>query len=245
MQNKTSRNDCWDRSGSSHNTLSGRIRVMEYVKSISNNPKSQEIVIIGKRFNRLTVVELSETVGNDGTYFWNCRCDCGRMVAIRGTCLRTGHTKSCGCLRNEKLFNRSYKHGHAHRGEISRTYNCWTDMKKRCTVKNSQNYRFYGGRGITVCDRWTNSFENFMEDMGECPEGLSLDRINPNGNYEPENCRWVSMEIQHKNTRRGIFLEHQGCLMNLSDWAKETNINYRTLLSRLHKGKSVKEILSR
>jgi hypothetical protein len=146
----------------------------------------RRIDLIGKRFGRLVVTAY------EGDAKWSCTCDCGTRVDVRGERLRGGNTKSCGCLR--KI--RAIKHGM--RG--SREYNSWRGMKDRCTNPNHVFYKYYGGRGITICEEWL-SFEGFFVDMGTCPPGCSLDRIDPNRNYEPANCRWAPKKLQAQNQR--------------------------------------------
>jgi hypothetical protein len=138
---------------------------------------------------------------NNGRAVWLCQCDCGNFHKTTGDLLRSGHTKSCGCLRNRKATI----HGHATRKFGSTpTYKSWESAKFRVTNSNFKYWKDYGERGITMCDRWLNSFEAFLEDMGEKPDGLTLDRINTNGNYEPGNCRWATWKEQVANRRNTI-----------------------------------------
>lgn len=139
----------------------------------------------------------------DGCVIWLCSCVCGGLTNVRSSTLRDGRSKSCGCLILDQCRNRPnrLKHGHNAVGKRSRTYSCWGDMIKRCTNPKAGNYVYYGGRGIKVCDRW-RSFENFLADMGECPNGLSIDRIDNDGNYELSNCHWATALEQARNKRR-------------------------------------------
>ena len=123
----------------------------------------------------------------------------------------------------------TFRHGHKTRGSKTPEYTSWLGMKRRCFVPHGADYHLYGGRGITVCDRWNDDFVNFLEDMGRRPKGHSLDRINPNGNYEPSNCRWASVDEQCNNKRTSLFVEAYGEVRTITQWAKHLNIKYNRM----------------
>src|SRR5215471_11257805 len=166
---------------------------------------------LGQRYGRLTVISLIGRWGRragDRRVLWLCRCDCGKEKRVASENLHKGCVQSCGCLRSET--NRAklsslvrIKHGHALHGKRSREYNVWTSMRARCAVSTLACFKYYGGRGIKVCDRWDpkrgGSFANFLADMGPRPEDASLDRINVDGDYEPNNCRWATSREQARN----------------------------------------------
>lgn len=184
---------------------------------------SRLIDLTGKRFGRLTVIKrLSE---KNGSPTWLCLCDCGNMKVIGGNFLRNGTSTSCGCL--VKI----------HGGTKSRLYHIWLGMKSRCY--NPKNYRFddYGNRGITVCDKWKynfNAFSKWAKENGY-RDDLSIDRIDNNGNYCPENCRWATPKEQANNRRNNLFITYKGERHTLSEWALILNMSFSTLAHRLYK----------
>ena|SRR5690348_8244990 len=163
---------------------------------------TKRLNLAGKRFGRLVVLEYRGSNKYHDS-IWLCKCDCGNTVTIRGFTLRlsNGATKSCGCLRRDIQRQAHLRHGHQRRGMETPTHFSWRAMMARCSNPRFHQFKDYGGRGILVCERW-KQFENFLADMGERPHGLTLDRINNDGNYEPENCRWATRKQQNSNTRR-------------------------------------------
>jgi hypothetical protein len=152
---------------------------------------------IGDVFHRLTIIDTAEAFKRSGTRFL-CRCECGNERVVKQSHLRAETIKSCGCLISEITAKRNASHGKSK----TRIYNIWASMKARCFNPKKDKYKYYGGRGVTVCERWRNSFENFLADMGEPPSARhSIDRINNDGNYEPSNCRWATPLEQAHNKR--------------------------------------------
>lgn len=159
-------------------------------------PKDPRFInLTREKFNKLVVESYAGKRNN--AHYWNCICDCGNKKAIPGSNIKNGQAKSCGCLRIEATTKRLTTHGKSR----TPTYNIWCSMRERCSNEKVKNYHRYGGRGVKVCARWENSFESFYFDMGEKPEGLSIDRIDNNGNYEPGNCKWSTNCEQSSNRR--------------------------------------------
>lgn len=193
--------------------------------------------IIGKKFNRLTVLGLDAIIDNRRHLL--CKCDCGNTAIVARNKLVTGHTRSCGCLQIEKIVTFNYKHGMAR----TPTHNSYSSMIQRCYDKGNNSYPNYGGRGIKVCEEWLGDlgFNNFYASMKERPTNTTLDRIDNNGNYSPENCRWSTKETQEKNKRSTYNIEYKGEIKCLSDWAKIFNRSYVTIKYRLEHGWSVED----
>jgi len=185
------------------------------------------IDLAGQRFGRLTVVSRAKN-SKEGSSRWNCECDCGGTTMASCHDLRSGHTRSCGCLSRDRAREAHLSHGMCG----TSTHGIWKTMRQRCMNPNNPGYKNYGDRGITVCERW-DKFENFYEDMGERPKGMSIDRRDNNGNYCPENCSWDTRKNQSRNTRRTILIEYQGKTQCMKAWSEELGIKYMTLWYRL------------
>ena len=197
------------------------------------------IDLTGQKFNRLEVLEFVEVKKKFS--YWLCRCDCGNEVIVRGNDLKSGKTQSCGCFCREFSKKRFTKHGMRY----TKIYSTWLNMKNRCENPNDKRHPQYGGRGIKVCERWHN-FENFYDDVSKLPhfgeKGYSLDRIDVDGDYCPENCRWANAKEQARNTHKNIFVEYNGIKMALSEASEKSGIFYQTLHQRYKRGKRGDEL---
>lgn len=176
----------------------------------------RRIKALGERYGRLIVSD-EACPSSDGCRRVQCQCDCGNSAIIALRLLRSGRTQSCGCLRAQKRQVARLVHGHAGRSRTAE-YRAWAKMLERCRNPRAKHYELYGGRGITVCERWAKSFEAFLSDIGQRPSHKhSLDRIDPNGNYEPENCRWATTTEQARNTRRTRLITVNGQATTIPD----------------------------
>lgn len=194
------------------------------------------LIPAGTRFGRLTVVEQAPK-DRWRAIRWICRCDCGATTIADGSGLRRGCPKSCGCLIADTAIARSLRHGETRKGARSVEWSAWSSMIYWCHQPGNRFYYNYGGRGIVVCDRWRMAFENFLQDMGRKPSpSQSLERIDNNGPYSPENCRWADSKSQGRNRRISTILEHNGERMALSVWAERVGIPARLLSTRIHNG---------
>jgi hypothetical protein len=185
----------------------------------------------GKEFGRLTVIAGAGRLGADRRRAWLCRCVCGAERTVLQKHLVSGHTSSCGCLKGLKRT----RHGHRCRGVSSKTYDAWASMTQRCYDPKCDSYQLYGGRGIRVCDRWRD-FACFLEDMGERPEGMSLDRFpDADGDYRPGNARWATAIQQANNKRNNVRITHGGRTLTIAEWSRETGIPFFCIYARLFK----------
>lgn len=183
------------------------------------------IDLTGQKFGLLTVIKKTDKKCS-GKIVWECLCYCGNMVEVTGNHLRSGNVKSCGCIMKT----------HGHSGGIGKkpsdTYTCWRNMIQRCYNNKNKRYKDYGGRGITVCEEWKD-FTNFLSDMGERPNGKSIDRINVNGNYEPANCRWATTKEQQNNIRNNRKVVYKGKTLTITELAEIFDIDRYVLYARL------------
>jgi hypothetical protein len=190
----------------------------------------------GQRFGRLTAESRAENMGEgrSAKARWNCRCECGNVTVVFAHALKSGNTTSCGCLKQETCVTNG-KLKRRHGMTKSRTWVSWDSMLQRCENRKHKSYKNYGGRGITICDRW-HTFENFHADMGDAPEGLSIERNDVNGNYEPSNCRWATMLEQGANKRNNTLITANGETKPLSAWCRQYGISKVTLMDRIKRG---------
>lgn len=188
------------------------------------------IDLTGQRFGRLTVVARDYTDRNRNIY-WKCQCDCGNECFVRGDHLKRGQTRSCGCFNAEVSSKRHKAHGLTG----SRLFNIWVSMRQRCNNPRDQAYNRYGGRGITVCDEWKDNFQVFYSwaiSNGYAP-GLSIDRIDNDKGYCPENCRWATSREQARNRRGGHLITFQGETLTMVEWAEKMKIPLHVLSFRI------------
>ncbi len=194
--------------------------------------------IRGQRFSRLTIVQYAGRCRRDS--LWLCSCDCGSDVKVTGSNLRSGNRKSCGCLKKEINGATHITHG------MSKTkiYRRWRSMLSRCSHSGTNGYKWYGGLGISVCERWRNSFEDFLSDVGMPPSpSHTIDRIDVKGNYEPGNVRWATAKEQAKNKSNTRHISYHGQTLTLLEWSEKIQISYSTLSQRLSNGWSLMDAL--
>ena len=190
----------------------------------------------GKKFGRLVPIEV---VGSDkySKHIWKCKCDCGNTTYATTGLLTSGKTKSCGCYKQDEFKQRVTTHGMTN----TRVYGIWQQMKDRCLNSKNPHFYCYGGRGITVCERWKNSFENFLSDMGNPNNDLSIDRIDPDGNYEPSNCRWATVYQQAHNKRNTIRVTIDGVTDTIDKWEELSPVRGHTIRKRLRQGYNARD----
>ncbi len=199
--------------------------------------------LTGIKFGRLEVMNFShkrKTPNGTIKYYWNCSCDCGNSTIVESRDLRSGHTRSCGCLHYDSLDR--LKHGQCR----TRLYRIWRRMKERCKNPNCSDYGNYGGRGITLAEEWLTFEPFFLWAMNNgYSDDLSIDRIENDGPYAPENCRWITQKKQCNNKRTCRYIEHNGKIKTLKEWAEIYGIHDNTLRSRLGRGLSIEQALTK
>lgn len=183
-----------------------------------------------KRYGRLVCILRLENTKVKGAK-WLCICDCGKECVRTAAAIANGGAQSCGCLKLERLSSANTKHGMSKRNYTSPEYYSWVGMKGRCKYPSTRQYKNYGGRGISVCERW-NDFSNFLSDMGPRPKGKTLDRIDVNGDYSPENCRWASKREQGRNRSNAQFILVHGEKKTIRDVSEIYDLHYCTVLAK-------------
>jgi hypothetical protein len=183
------------------------------------------------KYGRLMPIKHIGAINKSGHRYWECLCECGNTKIVSQSNLRSGAVLSCGCLQKERAALAKKTHG----SSGTSTYETWCSMKKRCSNKASKDWAQYGGRGIAVCSRWQD-FALFLTDMGDKPANMTLDRINPDGNYEPENCRWATIIEQARNKRTNVKITAFGKTKTLPEWSEEMGIHYKCLAKRIRSG---------
>jgi hypothetical protein len=202
---------------------------------------SNVLSLEGKKYHRLTVLEkvVREEKSNTGTKF-KCLCDCGAILEISGSHLKSGHTKSCGCYKSEKISEIKTKHGNAKKGKLTKEYHTYHGMIARCTYEAHRGSKHYLKRGIDICARWKESFENFLEDMGPAPSKMhSIDRIDNTKGYSPENCRWATSTEQARNKSNNRMVAWEGKQVTLAELAEILGKPYKQVQYRLNRGYSL------
>lgn len=192
---------------------------------------SKLIDMTGKRYGMLEVIGRAPRRGKQGT-FWECKCDCGNTTIVSSSGLKRG-TRSCGCLKGIVSKQRSTTHGMTK----SKLYYCWSNVKQRCCCETNKAFKNYGGRGIKMCEDWKNSFESFARWAASAgyKEGLTIERIDVNGDYCPENCKWISLSDQATNRRSNIVVDYNGESHCLSEWCEMYDVDYYLVYNRMHK----------
>lgn len=200
--------------------------------------------IKGNKYNNLTVIEIVGKAKNNEK-LCRCKCDCGKETIVRQSKIISGKTKSYGCYKIKKITERNKLRTIYPNDNKTRLYRIWRAMKSRTTYKSQTQYKDYGGRGIVICKEWKEDFYKFKEwalDNGYYDE-LTIDRIDVNGNYEPNNCRWITKSEQNNNQRNNVIIEYKNQKMNVAQWAKKLNIKANTLYQRIYRNYSVEKIL--
>ena len=200
-----------------------------------------------KKFNKLTVIDFA--YNKNGRTYWKCKCDCGNITIVEAYKLKTGHTKACGCL-GEYNKKHLYQYSIKHHLMDTRLYRTWQNMKRRCDTPLTDSYKYYGARGIKVCDEWLDKEEGFLNFYNWAmtngyKDNLTIDRIDVNGNYEPNNCRWVTQSENCRNRNNNVYLTKNGITKTIVEWCEEFNLNQKLVSHRAKIYNNVDEILSK
>lgn len=205
--------------------------------------------LVGKRFGRLVVLEDVGSVKNQR--MWRCQCDCGNEKIVPTSYLTSGDTQSCGCLHHDIVSRQMTTHGYTKDHKKERLWGVWCSMKTRVNNPHASNYQYYGARGIKICDAWLDyaNFRCWALDNGYDPDApygqCTLDRIDPDGDYSPENCRWVNMNVQANNMRSNHLMEYNGEIHNMKEWSNILGINYSTFKKYVNQcGMSIYDMLA-
>lgn len=205
--------------------------------------------LTGSCFGKLTVVSRDRSPSKHAAARWECLCDCGKAIIARTDVLKRKGASFCRCIASEavvlnatKIGHENKTHGHTIDGKYSGAYGSWMSMRNRCNYEKSNRYALYGGRGITVCERW-GSFENFLVDMGERPPGMTIDRNDSDGNYEPSNCKWATQKTQQSNRRNNVNITANGSTNTKAEWIRLTGVSDYLITSRIKKGWTTEQAL--
>jgi hypothetical protein len=204
--------------------------------------KKLKYILSGKRFGDIDV--LYRTDYENKKIMWLCVCDCGSITKVASNDLISGHTKSCGCGKIKSLIKRATTHGHSSNGTITKSYRRWLKIKNRCHNENDKDYKYYGGRGIKVCERWAK-FENFYSDMGDVPDGMTIEREDNDKGYSPDNCKWATPMEQANNRRSNTFYTYENQTLTFAQWCRRNGIKPETVDSRMRKGMSFEDAITK
>lgn len=209
-------------------------------------PRGKPADLTGQTFNMLTAIQED---GKSGTHtMWLCRCSCGseKLKRVRASELISGGVRSCGCIVREQARRNIREKMTTHGQSGTRIYQIWLAMKNRCLRKSNRQYKDYGGRGIAVCDRWLESFENFYSDMGDPPsDAHTIERRDNDGGYTPENCMWATRQEQSNNKRSNRLVTYGGQTLTITQWARELGIPPMTIHNRIKRGWSIQDALKK
>lgn len=198
----------------------------------------------GVRFGKLVAISCFKKPEWPKRTYWNCVCDCGKEIAVQGGHLQMGHTVSCGCAKADLISAAKTTHGHTANHGSTKEYSAWLGMKNRCYNPNYYLYHHYGGKGVTVCQKWLDSFESFLADMGNATDGYSLERKNTAGNYESDNCKWADAVEQQNNKTNNVKITYDGKTLSTGQWARVVGICHKRIWARVKAGWSPERILT-